>query len=69
MNEVFECCNDYVKKYCWRILHPKRHYDVLKTSPFSDEGHLTFILRGDFDLMVPREPISERVCVLATYII
>ena len=47
----------------------KRHQGVVKTSPFSHEGCLTSILRHVFDLMVPREPINERVCFLATYII
>lgn len=69
VNEVFECHNDYMRKDCWNILQPKRHFSVLKTSPFSHEGRLSSILKRNFDLMVPREPISERVCFLATYII
>lgn len=69
MNEVFECRNDYAEKNRWCILQPKRHYGVIKTSPFSHKGHLASILKRNFDLMVPGEPISDKVCFLATYII
>ena len=69
MNEFFECSNDYTQKNLRHILESERHYTVLKTSPFSHEGHLASIFRCDFDLMVPREPISEGVRFLVTYII
>lgn len=69
MNDVFECCNDYTRKNHWCILQPKRHYGVLKTSLFIHKGHLASILKNNFDLMVPIEPISERLFFLATYII
>ena len=69
MNEVFECSNDYARKNHRRILQSKRHYSVLKTFPFSHKGRLASIFRHDFDLMVPKKPISEGVHFLATYII
>lgn len=69
MNEILECRNDYMRNYCRCILQSKRHHSILKAPPFSHKGHLASILRHDLDLMVPREPISEWICFLATNII
>ena len=69
MNEVLKCHDDYARKYHRRVLQSKRHYSILKASPFGYEGHITSIVLHDLDLMVPREPISERIGLLASNII
>ena len=69
MNKLLECRNNHARKDCRRILQSKRHYSVLETTPVNRKGFLAPILQRDFDLMVPGEPISERVYFLASYII
>ena len=69
MNKFLECSNNHVRKDSRRILQSKQHYHVLKTTPLNRKGCLAPTLRCDFDLVVPREPIIEGVCFLATYIV
>ena len=69
MNKFLECHNNHARKYSRRILQSKWHYIVLKTTPLSRKGCLAPILQRDFYLVVPKEPINEGVCFLATYIV
>ena len=65
MNKFLECRNNHAQKDC----RHKQHYSVLKTTSLSCEGGLAPILQRDFDLVVPREPISEGICFLDAYIV
>lgn len=69
MNKFLEHNHNYMREYHRHILQSKRHYSVVKTTPLSSEGCLFLVLQCDFDLVVSREPISEGVCFLATYIV
>lgn len=69
MNKFIECRNECMRENRRRIFQSKMHEIVMKTTPLNREGCLSPILRCDFDLMVPIEPISEGICFLATYIV
>jgi len=69
INKVLECHNNHAREYCWCILQSKWNYSVLKTIPLSCEGCLAPILWRDFDLAVPREPSSEGIWFLSTYVV
>ena len=69
MNKFPKCSNDYAQENHRHILQSERNYNGLKTPPLSRNGRLAPILWYNFDLMVPKEPISEGVRLLDTYII
>jgi len=63
VNKFLECHIDYGQKIVGILL------SELKTPPLSHEHFLAPIFQHDFDLIVPKECISERICFLATYIV
>ena len=69
MNKFLEWSNDYAWEDRRCILQSKQHYRVMEITPLSREVCLAPIFWHDFDLVVPREPIREGICLLATYIV
>jgi len=68
MNKLHECRN-YAHEDHMHILQSKWYYSVLKTTPLSCKGCFAPILCLDFDLAVPKEPISEWIFFPETYIV
>ena len=65
MNKIFECNHYYSKKDSMSILESKVHYYILETPPLRHKGCLVSIFLCDSDLMVSKEPINERIYILA----
>ena len=66
MNKIFERNHYYLGKDSRIILDSKGNYHILETPPLYCKGCHVSIFLHDYDLMVAREPISERINFLTT---
>ena len=67
LNEILDHSDNHLRKYCWRILQPKGHDFILKTTPFSDKCGLMVILLCNLDLVIPQKSFYEGIHLLTTY--
>ena len=61
MNKIFEGNHYYHGKKTMNILESKGNYRALEINPLRRKGCLVSVFLCDFDPMVAREPISEKI--------